>query len=256
MSGEHGDGLQMTPRRRGDHEWTVFPQWSPDLLKARVYERILLDIILGELQPGGRLDEQDLTRRYEAGLAGVREALGRLALEGLVVRRARAGTTVAPLDLLEVRQAVEARRLIEPHCAALAALNATSEDIARLRGAFDGAESAIKARDAAALVGMDQRFHEAIARASRNVTLARILIPLQHKAARFWVYSMGVDTEARLLAEIAEHLEVVDCIALRDPERARAAVLRTLGEYSEDVKRAVNGPAGREGPFSQRPGPA
>jgi DNA-binding GntR family transcriptional regulator len=221
----------------------VFPEWSPDLLKARVYERILLDIILCALAPGARLDEQDLALRYGAGLAGVREALGRLALEGLVVRRARAGTTVAPLDLLEVRQAVDARRLIEPHCAALAASNAGPEDIARLRTAFAGGEEAVRARDATALVRMDQQFHEAIARASRDLTLARILIPLQHKAARFWVWSMGDDTEAELLAEIARHQAVVDAIADRDPDRARIAVLRTLGAFSEDAHRAVNAPA-------------
>ena len=86
-----------------------FSEWSPDLRKTRVYEQILLDIILGELAPGARLDEGDLTRRYDAGLAGVRDALGRLALEGLVVRKARSGTTVAPLDLIEARQAFEAR---------------------------------------------------------------------------------------------------------------------------------------------------
>jgi DNA-binding GntR family transcriptional regulator len=243
MSSEDKGGRPKVARRIGGNEWTVFPEWSPDLLKARVYEQILLDVILGELPPGGRLDEGELTQRYDAGLAGVREALGRLALEGLVVRRARAGTTVAPLDLLEVRQAVEARRLIEPHCAALAALNATPEDIDRLRAAFDGAGEAVRARDARALVNMDQRFHAAIARASRNITLARILIPLQHKATRFWVYSMGADTEDQRLAEIARHLAIVDCIAMRDADRARAAVLRTLGEFSEDVKRAVNGPA-------------
>jgi DNA-binding GntR family transcriptional regulator len=222
----------------------VFPEWSADLLKARVYERILLDVILCALPPGSRLDEQDLARRYDAGLAGVREALGRLALEGLVVRRARAGTTVAPLDLLEVRQAVDARRLIEPHCAALAASNAEAADVARLRGAFAGAEAAIRARDATALVRMDQQFHEAIARASRNITLARILIPLQHKAARFWVWSMGNDSEAALLEEIARHRTVVDAIADHDPERARTAVLSTLGAFSEDANRAVNAPAG------------
>jgi DNA-binding GntR family transcriptional regulator len=248
--GAHGPGARP-PRRPLANEWTVFPEWSPDLRKARVYEQILLDVILGELPPGGRLDEQALALRYDAGLAGVREALGRLALEGLVARRARAGTTVAPLDLMEVRQAVEARRLIEPHCAALAARNATAEDIDRLRGAFDGAEAAVRARDARALVGMDQRFHAALARASRNLTLARILIPLQHKATRFWVYSMGPDTEDQRHAEIARHLAVVDCIAMRDPERASAAILRTLGEFSEDVRRAVNGPAD-ESPLAPR----
>jgi DNA-binding GntR family transcriptional regulator len=100
----------------------------------------------------------------------------------------------------------------------------------------------VRANDAVALVGMDQRFHEAIARASRNLTLARILIPLQHKAARFWVYSMGVDTEARRLEEIDHHLEVVDAIAARDPDRASTAVLRTLGAFAEEANRAVHGP--------------
>ena len=60
--------------------------WSPDLQKTKVYERILLDLILGELSAGARLDEQSLAARYDTGLAGVRDALGRLALEGLVVR--------------------------------------------------------------------------------------------------------------------------------------------------------------------------
>ena len=242
MSDESKSRPEKAARRSAGDEWTAFPEWSPDLLKARIYEQMLLDIIVGSLAPGSRLDEQSLATRYDAGLAGVREALGRLALEGLVVRRARAGTTVAPLDLLEVRQAVEARRLIEPHCAALAAANATAQDIGRLRAAFDGADEAVRAHDATALVGMDQRFHAAMARASRNITLARILIPLQHKAARFWVYSMGPDTEAERLEEIALHLRVVDAIAARDPETARSAVLHTLGEFTEDVRRAVNGP--------------
>lgn len=203
--------------------------WAPDLNKAQAYEQILLGIILGDLAPGERLDEKALVARYDVGLAGVRDALGRLALESLVVRRPRSGTTVAPLDLLEVDQAFEARRLIEPHCAALAAVNATAEDVAAIRGAFAQAETAIRANDARALVAMDQRFHAAIARASRNATLTRIAIPLQHKATRFWVYSMGNDTTEARLAEIAAHRAVADCIARHDAEGAQAAMLITLG---------------------------
>jgi DNA-binding GntR family transcriptional regulator len=55
-------------------------EWSPSLLKSRLYGQILVDIIIGQLAPGERLDEQDLARRYGGGLAGVREALARLAL--------------------------------------------------------------------------------------------------------------------------------------------------------------------------------
>lgn len=213
--------------------------WAPDLQKAKAYRQILLDIILGELPPGGWLDEQDLTRRYGAGLAGVRDALGRLALEGLVVRRPRAGTTVAPLDLVDIRQAYEARRLIEPHCAALAARHATAADIDDLDGAFEGADEAVRARDSRALVGMDQQFHAALARSTRNMTLAKIVIPLQHKAARFWVYSMVEDTEEERLAEIGRHLVVVDCIRRHDSDGAHAAMLNILGLFSDNVKRSV-----------------
>jgi DNA-binding GntR family transcriptional regulator len=202
----------------------AFDDWSPALQKARVYEQILLDIILGELPPASRLDETILTRRYEAGLAGVRDALGRLALEGLVVRRARSGTTVAPLDIIEVRQAFEARALIEPHCAALAAAHATPDDVGELVKAFEGAEDAVRRRDRRALVAMDQHFHLAIAHASRNATLARIILPLQHKMARYWVYSMIDDTEEEILAEIRRHQTVADRIAHGDIDGARAAM--------------------------------
>jgi DNA-binding GntR family transcriptional regulator len=198
-------------------------------MKARAYERILLGIISGELAPGERLDEHDLTLRYDVGLAGVRDALGRLALESLVVRRPRSGTTVALLDHKEVDQVFEARRLIEPHCAALAAENATQEEICAIRGAFVGAEAAIEARDSLALVAMDQRFHAAVVRASRNPTLARIAIPLQHKASRFWVFAMERDTPAERLAEIQRHRAVADGIAKRDAAAARTLMLGVLG---------------------------
>lgn len=231
--------------------------WSPELQKARVYEQILLDIILGELPPGGRLDEQALTRRYDAGLAGVRDALGRLALEGLVIRKARAGTTVAPLDIIELRQAYEARTLIEPHCAALAARHASSEDLADLAHAFDGAAEAIRRRDSRALVAMDQRFHSAIARACRNATLARIIIPLQHKAARFWIYSMGQDTEEEKIEEIRRHVAVAECIAQGDAERAKAMMLDVLGTFTDSMRRAAMGIAGGAArPPGQGAGPA
>jgi len=181
---------------------TGLEDWSPDLLKARVYERILLDLILGELAPGARLDEQSLAARYQTGLAGVRDALGRLALGGLVIARAPPGTMVGPLDLVDLRQGYEARALIEPHCAGLAAKHATPEEAAALRAVFDEGEAAARDRDLPALVAMDQRFHAGVARASGNLALARILIPLQHKAARFWVFSFDGATEPELLADI------------------------------------------------------
>ena len=217
------DAVRLTAG--GESSW----DWAPDLMKSRAYEQILLGIISGDLAPGERLDEDGLTLRYGVGLAGVRDALGRLALESLVVRRPRSGTTVAPLDLKQVDQVFEARRLIEPHCAALAAEHATAEEICAIRGVFVGAEAAIERNDSLALVAMDQRFHAAIVHASRNPTLARIALQLQHKASRFWVFAMENDTaEARTL-EIQRHRVVADSIAKRDAEAARRHMMAILG---------------------------
>src|ERR1700749_3830958 len=104
-------------------------EWSPRLLKSRLYQRLLVDIIIGALAPGEQLDENSLARRYGGGLAGIREGLARLGLEGRVVRRARVGTSGAPLDLMGAREAFEARCLVEVHCAGLAATHASDEQI-------------------------------------------------------------------------------------------------------------------------------
>jgi DNA-binding GntR family transcriptional regulator len=212
--------------------------WAPDLQKTKVYERILLDLILGELKAGSRLDEQSLAARYDTGLAGVRDALGRLALEGLVMRRARSGTTVAPLDLVELRQGLEARVLIEPHCAALAARNASKAEAQAMLDIFADGEEAARTCDLPALVAMDLRFHAAVARASGNLALARILIPLQHKAARFWVFSFNGASERELIDEIEEHREVARVIGGGDVEASRQAMLRILDVQPEAQGRA------------------
>ena len=149
-----------------------------------------------------------------------------------MVRRPRAGTTVTPLDLLDVRQAFEALRLIEPHCAALAARNARSTDVSALRTAFTGAEEAALAGDSRALIGMDQRFHAALALATGNLTLAKIVIPLQHKASRFWAYSMTEDTAEARIEEVGRHIgRWPNCVARGDPDAAHDAMLRVLGAF-------------------------
>jgi len=210
--------------------------WSPDLQKSKAYEHILLDIILGSLPPSARLDEHGLAKRYDVGVAGVRDALGRLSLEGLVQRRARSGTTVTPLDLQEVEQAFEVRYLLEPHGAALAARHATASEIEAIANAFEGAEAYAKQRDFRTLVAMDQNFHRAVAVASHNLTLARVVISLHHKAARYWYHSMTTRPEQDRLHDIADHRAVAVAIESRDTARAEEAMRKVLGDFPDSVR--------------------
>jgi DNA-binding GntR family transcriptional regulator len=212
-------------------------EWAPSLLKAQLYGRLLVDIIIGALKPGEQLDENALARRYAGGLAGIRDALARLALEGLVVRKARVGTTVAPLDLAEARDAFEARRLVEIHCAALAAEQASAEDIAAIRATLAEGEAAVEANDARALAAMDEAFHVAIASASGNRTLAKMVVTLHHQTARYWLTASRPASRAESMAALAEHRALAEAIAARDPRLARARMEQALGDFPDDVKR-------------------
>lgn len=204
--------------------------WSPQLRKAKVYEQLLVDIVLGALPPGSRLDEQKLVAHYGAGLAGVRDALGRLALEGLVVRQARLGTLVAPLDITEIQQAFEVRYLIEGPAAALAARKATPADIVAITAAFEGAEAAIERRDFRALLVMDQAFHRAVAYATQNLVLARKLVALQNLGARFWIYTLEQRTAEEAAEDVALHRDVARAICARDAGAAERAMIKTIGD--------------------------
>ena len=217
-------------RMKGPDNSVVDGDWAPGLLKARIYEQLLLDIILGELAPMSVLDERVLAARYAAGLAGVREALGRLALEGMVVRRPRVGTVVAPLDIREIEQAFEVRHMLEARTAGLAARNATADDIAAITGAFDGAEAAIAGADFRAMLAMDRAFHRAVAAATHNPTLARFVVSLQNVATRFWIWAMEKQSPEDQLEDVRLHRQLAAAIATRDAPAAEAAAQRLVGE--------------------------
>jgi len=209
-------------------------EWSPTLMKARLYNRLLVDIIIGELAPGQRLDEKALAQRYGGGLAGVREALARLALEGLVVRRARVGTMVAPLDPEEARDAFAARALIETECAALAARRASPAEVQAIHDCLAVGEAAIVAGDARALAAMDEAFHLAVASASHNRSFAKQVVALHHSTARFWLISEGQPSLADNRKALGEHRAVAEAIAAGDEARARRAMAVALGEFPEN----------------------
>ena len=150
--------------------------WSPDLLKSRVYGQLLVDIILGALRVTRRTARRAGPRRPLRGCGLAKDPRGAHAackLEAAWCSAVRASAPASrPLDLLEAREAFEARKLLETHCAGLAARHATPHEIDVINSAFDNADEAVAKNDVRALVAMDQAFHVAVASASHNRTLA------------------------------------------------------------------------------------
>ena len=223
------------PKKIAPHRGQL-EEWSPSLLKAQLYNRILVDILTGALAPGQRLDEKALARFYggdSGGLAGIREALARLALEGLVVRQARVGTMVAPLDPGEARDAFAARALIELECAGLAARHATKAEAEAIAATLEVGEAAIAQNDVRALAAMDEAFHVAVAGASHNRTLAKLVMMLHHATVRFWLVTAGTPSLADSRAALAQHRAVADAIAAGDSKAAQQAMRIALGRFPD-----------------------
>lgn len=209
---------------------------EPDLKRDAVYEQLLLDIICAELRPGERLDEIALAERYGVGRAGTRDALFRLALEGLVERRPRLGTVVASPSVIELQQVFQLRVQIEGQCAALAARNARKDEIEAIDRAFAEADRVVAEGDWRSLVRFDRAFHQGIAAAAHNVWLERTLVTLHNSALRFWHYALPRRPVEAVTTEIALHREVAAAIAARDPAAAQAAMRTVLGEFPATVQ--------------------
>lgn len=210
------------------------PAKTKPLLRNDAYEQILFAIILGDLEPGARVDEKRLMKDFKLSQASVRDALFRLSLEGLVERHARIGTRIGDLGLRELQDVFEARVLIEGHAARLAAHRASPEDLAAIRAAYDGYEAVVDARDIRALVRMDRAFHRALAAACKNSQIEQTAIRLHNNAARFWCFGIQRTTAERHRAQIQEHLKVVDAIERKDFAEIETLLRGVLGYYPDN----------------------
>jgi len=181
-----------------------------DSVADLAYERIRGYVLGGEVAPGERLGQVELAERFGISRTPVREALRRLAGESLVNFHSNRGFRVADLGLEAVLRRMEVRSIVEPGIARLAALRRTEEDLRRLEEAIAGEEGA---RDGVAAHDASRDFHLALARASGNEELARVLNSL-------WLVEVGRRLLSRRTADpnwlhddVTEHREILAAVS-------------------------------------------
>ena len=203
-------------------------------IKRMISERTLL--------PGDKLPpERDLAAQFGVSRTCVREALHSLETLGLLEARVGSGTYLAenPEAILEhlswvvyfsgsVEQELrEARMILEPEIAALAAANANEADIAALEASLKAMGAALgNPREAAA---QDFAFHVALARAAHNVVLQEMIVGMQ------WILRGCISQKLEAGENLdylchAEHMQIFEAVRDRDPERARRAMRKSVNE--------------------------
>jgi DNA-binding GntR family transcriptional regulator len=209
------------------------PVAAPDRLNIasvvdQVYEAIRDRITSGSLPRGARVHQEDLAEELGVSRTPVREALRRLAAEGLVEMRTNRGARVADVDQAGMRVSYEARTVIEPGAARLAAGQRLEMPLARMRAAVAAQRRSL--RNVQRSFEANREFHLALAAASGNEFLSQF-------AERLWVARIGetiyerqVETQERMLLDVREHEQILEAIEAGDARRAESLTRRHLAD--------------------------
>jgi DNA-binding GntR family transcriptional regulator len=175
------------------------PNSEPVAAKAyRVLEHMIVTL---ELAPASFVTEGALIDRLGLGRTPVREAIQRLAWEGLLDVRPRAGIAIAALHPGDWLRVLDARRGVEVVLARSAARFVTREAADLFHDAALAMQKAVISGNVLAFIQADKALDEALALAADNPFAARLAAPLQTHSRRFW-FRYKADTG---LAESAEH---------------------------------------------------
>ncbi|MCO6452779.1 MAG: GntR family transcriptional regulator [Caldilineales bacterium] len=200
---------------------------SPPLKRSLadvVAERMRDGILSGQLAPGERLRETELSEMMEISRGPVREALRRLENEGLVVVGRTGRTNVARVSRQDLDEVFSLRRALERLAIERACEWATPEDMAKLQAVVDAMAATI-ARGISEKEGaeLDLRFHDVIYHASRHQRLLNCWTTIRSQIYVIML-SRNVASANFRDATVYGHQEIVDAIKARDKERALVVI--------------------------------
>ena len=204
---------------------------------TRAYRALERSIVTLELTPGSIETEGALIDRVGLGRTPVREAIQRLAWEGLIEIRPRAGLAVAPLHAADWLRVLEVRREVEIILARSAARFVTMRSADAFHAAALAMQQAVLNGDVLRYLDADKALDEAIAQAADNAFAARLAAPLQTHSRRFWFrYQAGTG----LAAGAEQHVRVIHAILDADEARAEretGELIDLLLEYADRASR-------------------
>jgi DNA-binding GntR family transcriptional regulator len=189
----------------------------------------------GRYAPGQRLVEADLTAELGISRGPLREALGRLAAEGMLDLEPYRGAVVRRLSPQDVQDLFNIREVLEGEAARLAALRIDEgENRTRLEDEMRVLDSFRGRGDTMAYMDENERFHELVVELSGSHLLARLIPQLQVHAFRLLFRRMIVEDSA-MPNSLAEHEAVATAILAgnaKAAERAMRVHVRRSGELS------------------------
>jgi DNA-binding GntR family transcriptional regulator len=194
-------------------------------LWQRVHEHLRQEILDNRLPPGSELNEVALSRSLGVSRGPVREALGRLASEGLVTIRPRRGAVVTALSAQEFLAAYQVREALETLAIRLAVPRLGADDLARLQALVDEMVVHADEPDVEAFFRANAAFHATFVEASGNAMLQETMSRLLGQMGRYQMRSVAL--RGSLRRSTVEHKAILRAVRGGDADKAE----RLLGEH-------------------------
>jgi DNA-binding GntR family transcriptional regulator len=201
----------------------------------QVYGVIRERILAGDLPRGARVHQEDVAADLGVSRTPVREALRRLAAEGLIEMRTNRGARVTDLAPDDMDQPYEARLVVEPGAARLAAQRELAKPRARMRRAVAAQRRAIP--DVSRTFEANREFHIALAEASGNAFLLQFIEHLWVARIGEPIYEHQAETPERMSLDADEHEQILDAIEAGDARTAESLTRRHIADAMKRMPR-------------------
>ncbi|AQS50185.1 GntR family transcriptional regulator [Thioclava sp. JM3] len=198
---------------------------------AHVYEMLRNEIIDLKLAPGSPIDETELSERFSMSRTPIREALVRLAAEGLITTLTNRTTIVSNIDFVQLGAFFDALTLMYRVTARLAAQHYGEADLAAIREHQASFSAAVESGDVLGMIATNRDFHVAIAEAGRNkyyTDLFRRLLDDGRRILRLYYRSYDDNLPRQY---VIEHERIISAMIARDVEESD----RLASEHADQI---------------------
>jgi DNA-binding GntR family transcriptional regulator len=209
---------------------------TPETLVDRARRELEERYVTLQLSPGSIWSEATLSELLGIGRTPVREAIVRMAADGLVTVMRRAGIVVSSISIEEQMAVLETRRVLERLVSARAARRAEEPERKRLREMADRIHKAGDASDVRAYIAAHFEIKRFVARAARNAYAERALRPLHTLSQRFYFAHHREFDNLPIVGRA--HAELTRAIADGDEERA-ASRCDLVADIAENFTREL-----------------
>jgi phosphonate utilization transcriptional regulator len=213
----------------------VFLQSSS--LPMLVQEEIERLIMTGKLPVGSRINESELSQRFNTSRGPIREALRALEEAGLVRTEKNRGMFVREISFEEAEEIYELRQALEEIIGRRTAERISADGIERLKAMIEAMRAAAQAQELEQYAELNLQFHDILLDTAGSAKLTETYQRLIKELSLFRLRALDGGGGLRVSAD--EHSEILAAIASRDPEQAAQAMRRHVADSRERMHKAL-----------------